>query len=128
MSIFKPNLADVDEADIGRLVEDMQAEGLHLEFKRDMYGNADADKKEFLKDLSSFANSSGGHLVIGVDEAQGVASAISPVPGAPDVALQRLEQIARTGLEPRVVGIQMRAVPTAGGGTVFVVRVPTRCD
>ena len=87
MSIFKPNLIDVVEADVGHLVEDAQAEGVHLEFKRDSYGNADADKKEFLKDLWSFANSSGGHLLIGVDEAQGVASAVSSVPGDPGVAL-----------------------------------------
>lgn len=124
VSIFKPILQDVVEADIQQLVTYAQTEGLSVEFKRDMYGNADADKKEFLKDLSAFANSSGGQLLIGVDEQQGVASAISPIAGDPDVAIQRLEQIAQTGLEPRIVGLQTRAVPIAAGGVVLVLRVP----
>jgi predicted HTH transcriptional regulator len=32
---------------------------------------ADADVREFLKDVSSFANTAGGHLIIGMDEAGG---------------------------------------------------------
>ncbi len=124
MSIFRPILDDVDEADVGQLVADGQHEGLSVELKRDMYGNADADRKEFLKDLSSFANSAGGHLIIGIDEARGAAVAIAPIEGDPDATLQRLEQIARTGIEPRIVGIRMRAVPIAAGGFVFIIRVP----
>ena len=110
MSIFQPNFESIVEADVQQLVTDGQTEGMHVEFKRDMYGNSDADKKEFLKDLSSFANSAGGHLVIGIDEAQGTASNVAPITGDSDAILQRLEQIARTGIEPRVVGLQMRAV------------------
>ncbi|WP_274426905.1 AlbA family DNA-binding domain-containing protein [Chelativorans sp. YIM 93263] len=124
MSIFKPILQEVAEADIQQLLADEQHEGLGVEFKRDMYGNADADKKEFLKDLSAFANSAGGQLLIGVDELQGAANAISPIVGDPDVTLQRLEQMARTGLEPRIVGLQTRAVPIGGGGFVYILRVP----
>ena len=124
MSIFRPLLEDVVEADVAQLVADAQNEGLSVEFKRDMYGNADADRKEFLKDLSSFANSAGGHLVIGIEEAQGVAIAVVPIVGDSDATLQRLEQIARTGIEPRIVGIRMRAVPTATGGFVCVIRIP----
>ncbi|MBX3579876.1 MAG: putative DNA binding domain-containing protein [Rhizobiaceae bacterium] len=124
MSIFKPVLEDVGEVDFTELVADAQHEGLGIEFKRDMYGNSDTDRKEFLKDLSSFANSTGGHLVIGIDEDQGVAVAVTPIAGDPDVVLQRLEQIARTGIEPRIVGIRMRAVPIAAGGFVYLIRIP----
>jgi len=124
MSIFQPNFESIVEADIHQLVTNGQTEGMHVEFKRDMYGNSDADKKEFLKDLSSFANSAGGHLVIGIDEAQGAASNVVPITGDPDAILQRLEQIARTSIEPRVVGLQMRAVSLTGGGYSFIIRVP----
>lgn len=124
MSILKPVFDDVDEGDIAQLVTDAQHEGLGIEFKRDMYGNADADRKEFLKDLSAIANSSGGHLVIGVAEDQGAAVAISPIAGDADAALQRLEQIARSGIEPRIVGIRMRAVPIEAGGFVYLIRIP----
>lgn len=124
MSIFQPVLDEVAEVDLAQLVTDSQHEGLNLEFKRDMYGTSDADRKEFLKDLSSLANSAGGHLVIGIGEDQGAAISVSPIAGDSDAALQRLEQIARGGIEPRIVGIRMRAVPIAAGGFVYVIRIP----
>ena len=37
-----------------------------------MYGGNDAAKKELLKDVSSFANTEGGDLLIGIDEDAGV--------------------------------------------------------
>jgi hypothetical protein len=48
-------------------------EGVFVDYKKDMYGRSDADVKEFLKDVSSFANTSGGHLIIGIDETGGIA-------------------------------------------------------
>jgi predicted HTH transcriptional regulator len=124
MSILRTELADISEADIDELIANAESEGLQLDLKRDMYGNADADRKEYLKDISSFANSSGGHLLIGVDEQNGSASAKSPIAGDPDQVLQRLENMARTSIEPRIVGLRMRAVPCAAGGNIFVIRVP----
>ncbi|WP_313197426.1 ATP-binding protein [Rhizobium sp.] len=124
MSIFQPDFETIGEADIQQLVTDGQTEGLSVEFKRDMYGNSDSDKKEFLKDLSSFANSAGGQLIIGVDEAQGAASSICPLTVDADATLLRLEQIAQSAIEPRIVGVRMRAIPISGGGFVFMARVP----
>ncbi|HUY72215.1 MAG TPA: ATP-binding protein, partial [Gaiellaceae bacterium] len=49
-----------------------QPEGKTLDFKRDLSG-----KKGVLKDLVAFANTSGGVLVIGVDDDK-------TVPGIPD--------------------------------------------
>ena len=43
------------------------AESERLEFKREAYGRADDDVREFLKDISSMANAAGGFLLIGVD-------------------------------------------------------------
>lgn len=42
-----------------------------------MYGDSDADRKEFLKDMSAFANARGGHPIIGIDEAAGVPTAFA---------------------------------------------------
>ena len=89
-----------------------------------MYGGGDADIKEFLKDVSSFANTAGGHLVIGVDETGGVPTGISPLSGDPDQELQKLESRARDAIEPRIAGLRMKAVPITGGGFVLVLRIP----
>ena len=45
----------------------------------DEISEADADKKELLKDMSSFANTSGGHILIGMDTDDGVPVEIAAI-------------------------------------------------
>lgn len=118
------NFDDMDGGTIQPLIESGAVESVHLEFKRETYGHADRDKKEFLKDISSFANSLGGHLVIGVEEKGGAARALHPLTGLDvDGELQWLETVARTGIEPPIVGLRMKRIPVSGGD-VIVVHVP----
>jgi hypothetical protein len=115
----------VSEAHLQDLVSTGVPEGVFLEYKRTTYGNGDADVKEYLKDVSLFANTHGGDLVIGIEEKGGLARKVAGVAGVnPDTELQRLESLARDGIEPRIVGLQMKAVSVTGGGIAFVIRVP----
>ena len=125
MPVDRLDFEAIDERDINELVSAQVPEGLRWDFKRDMYGNADADKREALKDISSFANSSGGHLIIGVEEAGGLAIGVPGIAGVdPDEIVQRLDQLARGGLEPRIQGVRIKAVALDSGSHCFVVRVP----
>ncbi len=54
--------------DLQRLINDQVQERDTVEYKRDIYGNSDADKREMLKDITSMANHRGGYLLIGIDE------------------------------------------------------------
>ena len=115
------NFDDIDGETIRSLIESGATESVHLEFKKETYGRADNDKKEFLKDISSFANCLGGHLVIGVEEDGGVARALHPLTGLDvDKELLRLEAIVRTGIEPTVVGLRMKRIPVSGGDVIMV--------
>ena len=38
--------------------------------------------------------------------------------------LQRLDSLARDGIEPRIVGIRMKAMSVSGAGVAFVIRIP----
>jgi hypothetical protein len=115
--------------DLNDLIQAGRPEGLAIEYKRDPYGNSGAEKKEALKDITSFANSAGGHLIIGMEEANGVATELT---GLPDVGLDamttRLEALVRDGVEPRIVGVRMRAVRLARGGAALVIRIPRSCN
>lgn len=109
--------------DLDQFVQQKWPEGKSIDYKRDAYGNRDEDKKELLKDVSSFANTIGGDILIGVDEDKGV-----PV-GIPGVVLVdvdkeklRLEGIIRQGLEPRIdFGIHHVTLPS--GSLALIIRI-----
>lgn len=125
MSIERGDFEAVSEQDLLDLVAAQVPEGLRLEYKLETYGNNDAAKREFLKDVSALANSQGGHLVLGIEETGGVATAVVGLGDADaDAELLRLEQLVRGGLEPRISGLRMKAVPLAGGGHAITLRVP----
>jgi predicted HTH transcriptional regulator len=123
MGLAEMNFDAIASSDIERLISEGTAEGIAIEYKRDMYGTSDGDKREYLKDVSSLANTFGGHLVIGLDEVGGVPTAITSIVKNGDLELQRLESLARDALEPRILGVRMRAIPH-NGGYVFLIRVP----
>jgi hypothetical protein len=115
---------NISENDLREQISIGVPEGVLVDYKRDMYGRTDADTKEFLKDISSFANTAGGHLIIGLNEAAGIPTDIKAIAGDSDQDLQRLENLARDGIEPRIVGLRIKAVPISDGGYVLVIRIP----
>lgn len=124
MALLHLPLTAVDEGQLNRLLSARAAESRDIEYKRQTYGGADADHAEWLADISSFANSAGGDLLIGVTATKGVPTALAPLTGNPDDEILRLEQLARTGLQPRISNLAFKAVPIVGGGYVLVVRIP----
>jgi hypothetical protein len=114
---------DITEQHLRGLIENKAAESLDIDYKRQTYGGKDSDRKEFLADVSSFANAGGGDIVIGMAEKEGVPIAIAPFTEDADKERRRLEQMARDGIEPRIIGLAVRIVPVSGG-VVLVVRIP----
>ena len=125
MSLGNLNFDDITEKDLIGLIEAEVPEGLNIEYKKDVYGGSDSDKKEFLKDISSFANSYGGHLIIGMEEQKGIPQKILGLKNInQDTEIQRLENLIREGIEPRITGIRVRPIPIASGDFVIVLRIP----
>ncbi len=125
MSIDRTDFDSLNEDDLLELVTSQVPEGLRVDYKRDMYGNADSDKREALKDVSAFANAFGGHLLIGVEEQNGLPVAVSGVSDVnPDDVVLRLDQLIRAGVEPRLQGIRVRAIALRNGASCFVIRIP----
>jgi Putative DNA-binding domain len=125
MAIERIDFENLSEVDLQELVDAQVPEGLRIEYKRDLYGNSDAEKRECLKDISAFANAHGGHLLIGIETQNGLPTAVRGISRlAADEVILRLEQLIRSGLEPRVLNVRIRAVRLADGAHVFVVRVP----
>ena len=108
---------NLNEARLLELCAQECPESQTLEFKRELPGiKTEKDKVEFLKDVCALANSDGGDLVYGVDEADGKARGVAPISTEPaDAAMRRLSQIMDAGIEPRIVGYRLSEVPVTGG-------------
>ncbi|WP_374411966.1 helix-turn-helix domain-containing protein [Novosphingobium colocasiae] len=124
MAQFPGSIDKVTIEHIQALIDYAVPESLTLEFKSATYAQTRDDSFELLKDVSAFSNSSGGWLLIGVAESDGVAAALNPIVGeSGDDHSRRLTQILQSSLDPRAPGIRMRAL-NAGDGHILVVRVP----
>jgi hypothetical protein len=98
-------------------------EGKNLDYKVQLPGDSDAEKKEFLSDVTSFANANGGLLVYGVDESEGVPTSIPGVAVVDaDETVRRLNSIIESGISPRPE-VSVRALKLDSGQTVIVVGV-----
>lgn len=124
MALLHLPLSLISEKELQALIDGKVAESRTIEYKRDTYGQADADHAEWLADLSSFANTAGGDLIIGIEAKSGVPIGLAPLTDALDATILKLEQIAQSNLQPRVPGLIFKSVAIAGGGYVLVIRIP----
>lgn len=111
-------------ADIQSLKDNAVPEGKTVDYKLVLPGGSDKDKQELCADVASFANTAGGHLVFGVGEAGGVPASIPGCSGVdPDKEQLRIEQILRSGVEPRLSGLAFKWIDMPGAGKVLALGI-----
>ena len=116
---------DINITDIEFLVDNKVAEGLLLDYKVQNYSRTNNGKKELLKDITAFANSSGGDLIIGVgDDKYNQASFISGIE-TNNIAeeVNRIEQIVYSGTEPKLNSFKVKYLKLDDGKYIIIVRV-----
>lgn len=124
MPLEKP-LDQLTEDDLKGLVVACVSERKILDYKEALPGGSDENRKEFLADVSSFANTAGGHLVFGVKEDQGLPTELCGLGSIdPDEEIRRLESMARSGLDPKIPALDSHEIRLASGGYVIVMRIP----
>jgi hypothetical protein len=113
----------ITEDDLLAVIANAVSEGRTIDYKRELPGNSDGDKKEFLADVSSFANTSGGDLVFGMDEVEGLPTQVIGFQSAnADLEIQRLDSILASGLDPRIRHVA-KVISCQGGAKALVIRV-----
>jgi hypothetical protein len=101
-------------------------EGRTLEYKRELHGRSDDERRELVADVTAFANAEGGEIIFGISEGED---------GAPgdfvgvsvedrDAEERRLSDTIRTGTEPRYSAFEFKWVETPEGKPLLVLRVP----
>lgn len=116
---------DITEADLESLIQDKVREGTTIDYKRAINLQPDQQKIELSRDVSSFANASGGHIVYGIEEVDGVPTKINGIPASTNFENleQQVNQICRSRIDPPVTTIRMRPIPLASGQFVFPIRI-----
>ena len=117
-------LEDLTLADIERLKENGITESNYLDFKSAPVGNSDRERKEFLADVTAFANAAGGDIVFGVTEKDGAAAEVPGI-ALPDSDKEklRLGSLIRESTEPRLANFGMLWLPIGDDIGVLVLRV-----
>lgn len=119
------DLKHITQADLENLVQNQRQEDTFLDFKRDNYGQTDTDKKELLKDVSAFANGSGGEIIIGIEEDKFSQAKNLCGFATTNITMEknRLEQIIQNGLEPKLDTFKVRYVSLNNGKHAIIIRI-----
>ena len=98
----------ITEEDLQDLIDNSVLERKTIEYKQSLPSNSDSAKKEFLADVSSFANASGGDLIYGIieDRNTGLPETLDGLAiDNVDQEILRLDSMIRDGIEPRLLGV-----------------------
>jgi len=121
--MINKHLDKIEFSDLEQLQNNAVLEGKTIEYKKLLPTNSDADRKEFLADISSFANASGGDLIFGITEENGSPKSIDSIEiENVDEEIRKYEDIIRSGIEPRIV-FATRTVNVSGNKFVFIFRM-----
>lgn len=118
---------DIVLDDIEQLIANSVQESKTLEYKSELCMGNNDEKKELLADISSFANSIGGDLIIGITEDENTKIPVK-ICGisypTEDELVRRVESFIRDSIQPRILNIRFKVVPIQDGKCVLIMRIP----
>ena len=125
------NLNDLAPSHIQSLIDSEVPESLTLEYKQQLPTKQTDETREFVYDIAAMANSAGGHIVYGIVDRRGEDSKSTGIADKlfgmriPNLQaeIDRLANLIRDSIAPRLTGVVMRAV-SCDAGEALVIRVP----
>lgn len=112
--------------DLQNLIDNSVLEGKTLEYKQSLPNDTPLEKIEFLADVSSFANASGGDLIYGIIEDRDTGEP-KTLEGLDieniDQEILRLDNIIRDGIDLRIPSVNIKSISLSSGKTALIIRV-----
>lgn len=123
MTLFK-NVEEIEILDMQELVGNTR-EIKSLDFKRIIKIDNDAEKEEFLADISSFANSVGGNTIYGIEEENGLATNLCGFKTDNiDSLILKIENLLRDSIKPRINNIGVKSLKLENNDFILLIRIP----
>lgn len=125
--MISKKIEDIKHEDLQVLIDNKVLEGKTIEYKKELPNNSEPSKKEFLADVTSFANTSGGDLIFGIeqDNQTGEPKSLNGIATENiDKEKTRLDDIIRSGVEPRVLSITIKPIPLGNSQYAILIRIP----
>jgi len=125
MELFNKPLNQVKLDDIQTIFNNKVPESRTLDYKLEIHPITDGGNKEFLKDVSAFANTMGGYLIYGIQEEEGIPTGIEGVHVEDfDKLKLHFENLLRTGVDPVIRGTDFQAVDIEGIKKIVIIKIP----
>ncbi|MHC4282739.1 MAG: AlbA family DNA-binding domain-containing protein [Planctomycetota bacterium] len=122
---------DIEKDIIDALIAEQVSETKQLEYKKELPSGTEKEKVEFLSDVCSFANASGGHIIYGLGDKKDTDGKNTGIPeyvGLTNINIDdqklRLEHMSLNGIVPRIPGIQIKPIEGFDNGPLLILRIP----
>ncbi|MCF1597339.1 AlbA family DNA-binding domain-containing protein [Streptomyces muensis] len=93
-------VSDATHAHVHALINGAVPEDYDLDFKRELYGRNDAAKRALCGDVAAMANTSGGLIILGLDEDEHGSATAAPEVELSDDEKRRMLQTVAAGVSP----------------------------
>jgi len=124
--MISKKLEDIKEEDLQQLKDNAVPESKTIEYKRDLpkLNNVD-EKRKFIFQVISFANTAGGDLIFGIEERKGIPKEVLGCKvDDQDKVISNLQNTIRSNTDPRIPGLDIQPITIKNGNLCFIMRIP----
>ena len=121
-ALLGTRIEQAGHADLSALVSDRVPEAFDLDFKSEMYGPTDRDRRDAATDIAALANTAGGLLVLGIEEDEQARAAAAPGVAVTEADERRIRQIVGSQVVPMPVidVLRVEDLKKPGHGLVLI--------
>jgi hypothetical protein len=125
--MIERDLNKITEDDLQYLIDEEVPEGRNLEYKGTLNLSDSESKRKLLKTVSAFANTSGGVLIYGISEENGIPKSLEGLKIDLDAEIRKITDVIRTRSEPTITSPEIYHLKLSGsneGNVILLLKIP----